>query len=450
MTSPRLIWGVDHPLTRPDCITEKDLWFGDRRLSPVRFDTIRLFSGDLSELNPWLSQGFLAPKAIQSHFFSQLDHYLIMLERSIFGRDCDFSQQRDWLSLVLHGFHGLLDQCRPAYAFFVSPPHFGIDQLLSDLCEWLSIPVYWGYQSLFPDRFWLLTSSFQRITPPYTASIPVLPDVSNEQLFYMQKINVPYRNLASVAGIWLRVLIGKIKGGAAYGLRRVLLQRRFQQQIMAQTQSIDTRETLLAVLNEKPYIYVPMHLQPEMTTTALGGSRFHDQAEMVEALLSILPEGWQILLKENPKQDWQCRSNAFWKRIKADPRVKLLPRHCASKVLIAHSRMVAVISGTAGWEAIRMNKPVISFGWCWYGDLPGVYPWKPDLALMDINLKAPEKTELEDAYCLLVAEAWEGVLDAEYLTISNLASKKEINTINIKMMIHCLDTRNAVKRSIPP
>ncbi len=72
------------------------------------------------------------------------------------------------------------------------------------------------------------------------------------------------------------------------------------------------------------YIYVALHNQPEMSTSALGG-KWRDQALVIEALARDLPEGWQILVKENPRQGAYARGPMFFHRLSRIPSVRIMP-----------------------------------------------------------------------------------------------------------------------------
>ena len=67
-------------------------------------------------------------------------------------------------------------------------------------------------------------------------------------------------------------------------------------------------------------MYFALQLQPEMTTSALGGP-FKDQALAIETLARLLPPGVRILVKENPKQGAYQRGPMFFHRLARIPGV---------------------------------------------------------------------------------------------------------------------------------
>lgn len=142
---------------------------------------------------------------------------------------------------------------------------------------------------------------------------------------------------------------------------------------------------------ELPYIYVPLHFQPEMTTSALGGI-YYDQMLMIEHLHRILPSGWKILVKENPKQGVFARGAMFFHRLNRLQYVDMVPSDTSSSKLIRHSQIVATVTGTAAWEAVQIGKPAITFGQAFFNKVEGIYRFHSEINLASI---AKEKVDLD-------------------------------------------------------
>jgi hypothetical protein len=132
----------------------------------------------------------------------------------------------------------------------------------------------------------------------------------------------------------------------------------------------------------KFFIYFPLHLQPEFSTNPLGGF-FRDQLLALEILVSSLPKGWEIYVKEHPTQ-WPVggtrhnpyRPKDYYQQMARFPSVRLIPTDTDSFKLTRHAKAVATISGTAGWEAVLRGKPALIFGYPWYQHAPGVFKVK--------------------------------------------------------------------------
>lgn len=127
-----------------------------------------------------------------------------------------------------------------------------------------------------------------------------------------------------------------------------------------------------------PYIYFPLHMQPEHTTAPMGDV-FVNQNLAIELLTSCTPQGWQIYVKEQPGQFFpfvrgeSSRSKRYYDRIAAMPNVRLVPVETDPFELIDHSRAVATITGTSGWEAVVRGRPSLIFGHAWYRGCDGVH-----------------------------------------------------------------------------
>jgi len=135
---------------------------------------------------------------------------------------------------------------------------------------------------------------------------------------------------------------------------------------------------------DQPYIYVPLHLQPEMTTSALGGI-YCDQLLMIEHLHNILPDGWKILVKENPKQGPFARGAMFFHRLNRLDRVQMVPSDTNTSSLAKNSQIVATVTGTAAWEAIQLGKPAITFGRAWFNSIPGIMKFDAQMDLIEVS-----------------------------------------------------------------
>ncbi len=130
---------------------------------------------------------------------------------------------------------------------------------------------------------------------------------------------------------------------------------------------------------EKNYVYVPLAFQPEQTTCPMGGV-YDDQLLMIDMLSHNLPEGWVLYVKEHLPQ-WYPHSSeshlyryeGYYAEIANMKNVQLIPAETSPKKMIAHAQAVATVTGTAGWEALLKNIPVLVFGSIWYMYCEGVF-----------------------------------------------------------------------------
>lgn len=127
----------------------------------------------------------------------------------------------------------------------------------------------------------------------------------------------------------------------------------------------------------RKFVYVPLHSQPEMSTSALGG-RFSDQILLVSTLSASLPEGWVIYVKEASLQ-WLFRRvqvgryRGYYEKLARLSNVRLIPIKTSTYELITRCQAVATVTGTAGWEAILRGKPALFFGNIWFMHCEGAF-----------------------------------------------------------------------------
>jgi hypothetical protein len=109
------------------------------------------------------------------------------------------------------------------------------------------------------------------------------------------------------------------------------------------------------------YLYYPLPMSTEYSTQ-FTATMWVNQIYLIEQLAKSIPSDWILYVKEHPATVyWRARPASFYKQIKRLPNVQLAPIDMDGHQLIAEAEMVAVITGTSGWEAIQMNKPLITF-----------------------------------------------------------------------------------------
>jgi len=130
---------------------------------------------------------------------------------------------------------------------------------------------------------------------------------------------------------------------------------------------------------KRPFVYVALHFQPELSTSP-EGSVFVDQFLMVNLLSKAVPEGWLIYVKEHPVQftplwgsNKSARSLDFYSDLASLPNVRLIPLETKPFELTDNARAVASISGTSCWEAVLRGKPALVFGHTWYNGCEGMF-----------------------------------------------------------------------------
>lgn len=127
----------------------------------------------------------------------------------------------------------------------------------------------------------------------------------------------------------------------------------------------------------KKYVYVPLQVQPEASTCPMAGA-FTDTELLVQMLDSLLPDDFLIYIKENPNQLWNypdgCgRSRTFFDDLLACKKARFVPLSTNTFELTEYSVAVATQTGTAGFEALFREKPVLLFGHRFFQYIPGVF-----------------------------------------------------------------------------
>jgi hypothetical protein len=132
--------------------------------------------------------------------------------------------------------------------------------------------------------------------------------------------------------------------------------------------------------NEK-YVFFPLHLQPESTTTP-NAEVFSNLELVVHLVANALPKDVKLYIKEHPayfqkieKYDFMkdYRSIEFYNSMKSYENVEIINHNVSSNDLINNCHCVVTVNGTAGWEALFKDKPVLTFGNTFYNHIKGVH-----------------------------------------------------------------------------
>ncbi|MFA4876145.1 MAG: hypothetical protein WC586_01925 [Methanoregula sp.] len=168
------------------------------------------------------------------------------------------------------------------------------------------------------------------------------------------------------------------------------------------------------LINENPdlskkYVYFPLHLQPELTTSSIGGI-YVDQLLAIERLSTIIPDDWFIYVKEHPAQTVFMRDKWFYMRLKAIKKVVFVDPFMNTYNILKNSMFASTITGTVGWEAITGGKNVLIFGNAWYKCLPGVFLYNPQIDINDIINNKIDHEKLEFEFNELMKKTGTGVI----------------------------------------
>ncbi len=122
-------------------------------------------------------------------------------------------------------------------------------------------------------------------------------------------------------------------------------------------------------LNED-FAFFPLQYQPEVSTM-LYASFYMDQLWLIKQIAQSLPLHYKLYVKEHPVM-FGYRPRQYYKELKKIPNVKLIKPTVSSFDLIKNAKLITLNTGTAGWEAILLKKPAITFGNAFYNYLPMV------------------------------------------------------------------------------
>ena len=383
------------------------------------------------------------------------------------------------LRLHVQFWIGHVEKFSPDLVLFVNLPHEGYDLVLSAVCDYFNIPQYSFFQCQYSPSFYVYGKSRQGWEPINKCFFS-----KQEQLTSIEKKNITAYN-------WIDDYISKLEGSKQFFymvssdycvdttsvsrvvrvkfvikrliniIKRISSRNRYEyaleylearlsilqvslSELLYQTRSKKSTFKHRCLVENRRYIYFPLHLQPELTSSIMGGI-FNDQAYALSLLSDICKsKNIIVLAKENPKQTHFHRFKKWFEDIYDLPNVYLVDSSIDTHQLTSGSLCVATISGTAGLEALARQKPVICLGnsSVWWKHFDGVYKFD-EQTLADAgdfidSLISPSQrahrspSDLRSQLLFDVAErCYDGCVDISYLKNFGLSE-----TENNEMLKH--------------
>ncbi len=321
-----------------------------------------------------------------------VERYARYMERYRIAGDIPYHERRRQYFAHLRYWNHVLETERIDLFLMNHMPHQCYDYVLYYLCKRKNIPVlymnrFFAMDGMYISENWEhpapdLQAAFRRIREEYADPQRPIPLSKNyEYYFSFYRKKTPEKPWYMEENIYTRPnFVRKWWRKGLKVLRREplrftasMLSPAFWSRKLGQHRAIAfyKQHTQQPDLSQ-PYVYVPLHLQPEATTIPLAGA-FVDQERVVQLLAAHLPPGIRLYVKEHPAQGEEWRSEDFYKTLLSIPSVTLIPKEADTYALLDHCIAVASCAGTVLFEASIRQKPSFMFGHDIWQYGPGVH-----------------------------------------------------------------------------
>ena len=333
--------------------------------------------------------------------------------------------------LIKHGFD---------HVIFSNIPHNSFDYILFNVCKALNIKSSFFYQLQVKDSFihsYDIDTLFDPLALPddyKEQNHDDLPEYLENEITARLNLDVPFYMNPKRTPLRDRLM--------------VLYKKAFR--IKTYTTPIYTISSWFAYTRIKKFkpaddtqfVYFALHMQPEATTSPMGGI-FVDQYYAILMIARSMPENVKVLIKEHPAQQLWRRSANFYRILDAEPNVEFVDLKENSFQLIEKSLAVATITGTVGWEALFLKKPVILFGNIFYKHLPGVINVNSTQgvtdAINDVLAGNFQPCELSDIRAILHRTheiAYTGCVDDDYFAETHMELSEHHESVKQALRDH--------------
>jgi len=163
-----------------------------------------------------------------------------------------------------------------------------------------------------------------------------------------------------------------------------------------------------AALAAMKYVYFPMHKEAEMAQT-FQAPLWQDQRNTVRVLASMLPFGYQLLVREH-RMNYGRRPTRTYRELEHVPNVILVDPFDSQFKYLRHADLIVTENGSSGWEGLLLGRRVLLLAENFYqGAGQGLMVKDPDAlnaAILSLLARpSPDTAELDLALgCMLDAE----------------------------------------------
>ncbi|MGM0826330.1 MAG: hypothetical protein ACQEUY_16655 [Pseudomonadota bacterium] len=198
-----------------------------------------------------------------------------------------------------------------------------------------------------------------------------------------------------------------------------------------------------------PFVFFPLHYEPEKTSNPDGGE-YYNSYEAIVALRNFVPNDIPIYIKEHITQfhdkydGYKGRSPYFYRAIKNLPNIKFVDTNITSRELIESALVTVSQTGTACFEAACIQKKAVVMGDVWFSSLPNVFRF---CELNDFDELMEEKNSNIDEVVDKIKE-WAGTYCINgYVTGSfiRLHNKKHPDRESVRINTTCKEIASTLK-----
>lgn len=198
--------------------------------------------------------------------------------------------------------------------------------------------------------------------------------------------------------------------------------------------------------NKEPYVYFPLHFEPEIALSLLAPF-YLDQMTLIENIAESLPINFKLYVKEHPMMVG-FRTMSFYKRLLRMPNIRLIDPLVSSYELSKNAQLVTVITSSAGWEALLLKKPVITWGHVFFNKLEMVKKAGGITSLPELVRDTLEKYKHDEKQLVnFVAAIFEGSFGMTPLDINNKGILEMLSCPDFNVMVDALAEEMGLKSS---